>query len=254
MMSKYFRVCLIALGLTLASGPVLAQSNSQPQPSSSVAPVHSPSIEKLDQEAEKDLRKASVQAGTGHASENTEEAEENAQFKYAAVVRWVAAKTGLSKEAAYWLFMIINFVILAGFLWWVVKKMMPGGFASRSAEIQKGIAEARKASAEANARLSEIEGRLAKLDAEINEIRTAAEADFSYEEQRIKAAAEQDAKNVITAAEQEIAAATRLAQRELKSFVADLAVGLAEKKIKVDEATDQALVRAFANQIGKDGQ
>ena len=72
---------------------------------------------------------------------------------------------------------------------------------------------------------SEIEGRLAKLDTEIAAIRTAAEADFSVEEQRIKAAAEQDAKNVIAAAEQEIAAAARTAQRELKSFVADLAVG-----------------------------
>ena len=96
--------------------------------------------------------------------------------------------------------------------------------------------------------------RLAKLDAEIAAIRTAAEADFSVEEQRIKAAAEQDAKNVIAAAEQEIAAAARTAQRELKSFVADLAVDLAEKKIKVDDATDQALVRAFASQLGKDGQ
>jgi F-type H+-transporting ATPase subunit b len=254
-MSKYFRIYFFATGLLLASGLVFAQSTPQSQPSSSsVLLAQAPSIEKLDQRTEEDLRKASLRAGRGHGSEDTEEAEENAQFKYAAVVRWVAAKTGLSKEVAYWLFMIINFVILAGFVRWVIKKMLPDGFVSRNAEIQKGIAEARRASAEANARLKEIEGRLAKLDAEISEIRTAAEGDFSHEEQRIKEAAEQDAKNVIIAAEQEIAAATRLAQRELKSFVADLAVGLAEKKIKVDEATDKALVRSFASQIGKDGQ
>ncbi len=252
MMAKHFRICLFAVGLLLASGLVFAQSNAQPQPTPS-ASVAQP-IEKLNSEAAKDLRGASLRAGEGHPPENTEEAEENAQFKYAAVVRWLAAKTGISKEAAYWFFVIINFVILAAFLRWVVKKALPGGFASRTAEIQKGIAEARKASAEANARLSEIEGRLAKLDAEITEIRTAAEADFSQEEQRIKAAAEQDAKNVIASAEQEIAAATRVAQRELKSFVADLAVGLAEKKIKVDEAADKALVRTFAAQLGKDGQ
>ena len=72
--------------------------------------------------------------------------------------------------------------------------------------------------------------------------------------QRIKAAAEQDAKNVIAAAEQEIAAASRTAQRELKSFVADLAVDLAEKKIKVDQRADEALLRSFAAQLGKDGQ
>jgi F-type H+-transporting ATPase subunit b len=84
--------------------------------------------------------------------------------------------------------------------------------------------------------LSEIEGRLAKLDAEITEVKAAAEADFSVEEQRIKAAAEEDAKSVISAAEQEIAAAARTAQRDLKAFAAGLAVDLAEKKIKVDEA------------------
>jgi hypothetical protein len=31
-------------------------------------------------------------------------------------------------------------------------------------------------------------------------------------------------------------------------------VDLAEKKIKVDDTTDQALVRSFSAQIGKDGQ
>jgi len=135
-----------------------------------------------------------------------------------------------------------------------VKKVMPNGFAPRTAEIKKGIEDARKASAEASARLGEIEGRLAKLDIEIAAVRAAAEADFSVEEQRIKAAAEEDAKNVIVAAEQEIAAAARTAQRDLKAFAAGLAVDLAEQKIKVDDATDQALVRGFAAQLGKDGQ
>ncbi len=67
-----------------------------------------------------------------------------------------------------------------------MRKALPHGFAPRTAEIQKGIEEARKASAEANARLSEIEVRLSKLDADIATIRSAAEADFSVEEQRIK--------------------------------------------------------------------
>ncbi len=47
------------------------------------------------------------------------------------------------------------------------------------------------------------------------------------------------------AAEQEIAAASRVAQRDLKSFAAGLAVDLAEKKIHVDDATDKALVAAL---------
>jgi F-type H+-transporting ATPase subunit b len=248
-MSKHIRICLIAAGLLLTSGLLYSQSESP-----ATVPSKASSLTQLNRQAERELGKASVRAGEGHPPENTEEAEENAQFKYNSSVKAVAAKTGLSQEAVYWGFLVINFAILFGVGVWIVRKAMPGGFAPRNAEIQKGIEEARKASAEANARLSEIEGRLARLDTDIAAIRTAAEADFSIEEQRIKAAAEQDAKNVIAAAEQEINAATRIAQRELKAFVADLAVGMAEKKIKVDDATDQALVRAFATQVGKDGQ
>jgi F-type H+-transporting ATPase subunit b len=258
MMSNKIRISLLAPALLVTallstSTLLFAQSTSQPQqPPASV--TQAPNLEQLNRQAERDLRKASEQAGVGHPPENTEEAEENAQFKYNSSVKAVAGKTGLPQETVYWAFLVINFAILFGVGYWIVRKALPNGFAPRNAEIRKGIEEARKASAEANARLSEIEHRLARLDTEIAAIRTAAEADFSIEEQRIKAAAEQDARNVIAAAEQEINAATRVAQRELKSFVADLAVGLAEKKIKVDDATDQSLVRAFASQLGKDGQ
>jgi F-type H+-transporting ATPase subunit b len=247
-MSKKLRICILVAGLALAFGVLSAQSTPLAQSPATVSSAQ-PANEKAP---ERGVSKASKQAGDGRAP--AEDEEENIQFKYSPIVRKVAIATGLSKEAVYWIFLVINFAILAAALVWVAKKVLPNGFAPRTAEIQKGIEEARKASAEASARLAEIEGRLAKLDAEIAEVRTAAEADFGLEEVRIKAAAEQDAKNVIAAAEQEIAAAGRTAQRELKSFVAGLAVDLAEKKIKVDDATDQALVCGFAAQLGKDDQ
>jgi F-type H+-transporting ATPase subunit b len=241
---KWIATLALAAVLLFACGTLLAQSSSE-QPSS--APPATASQENPEHAHH-------ARSSQERPMETEEEAEENGQFKYNAMVKSVAKATGLSKENAYWLFVVINFGILAYGVRWVIKKVLPTGFAPRTAEIQKGIEEARRASAEASAKLTEIEGRLAKLDAEIAEVRQAAEADFSVEEQRIKAAAEQDARNVITAAEQEIAAASRTAQRDLKAFVADLAVGLAEKKIKVDEATDRELVHGFAAQLGKDGQ
>ena len=42
----------------------------------------------------------------------------------------------------------------------------------------------------------------------------------------------------------------RAARRELTAYAADLAVGLAQKQIHVDAATDQALVRNFAGELG----
>jgi F-type H+-transporting ATPase subunit b len=132
-------------------------------------------------------------------------------------------------------------------------------FRTRTANIQKGMEEARKASEEANRRLADIESRLAKLDAEIGAMRAVAEQEAAAEEQRIVAAAEEDKRKIVGSAEAEIAAAAKMARRDLKAYAADLAVTLAEKRVHVDIATDQALVRTFVEQLNdpsarKDGR
>ena len=67
------------------------------------------------------------------------------------------------------------------------------------------------------------------------------------------AAAAEEARRISESASQEIAAATKAARRELTAYAADLAVSLASKQIHVDTATDQALVRRFAQQITNGG-
>jgi len=47
--------------------------------------------------------------------------------------------------------------------------------------------------------------------------------------------------------------AAKAARRELKAYAADLAVSLATKQIHVDPATDQALLRNFAQQLSANG-
>ncbi len=94
--------------------------------------------------------------------------------------------------------------------------------------------EAQKASEEARLKLAEIESRLQKLDTEIGMIRDAAEKEGAAEEARIKAAALEDARKIVNSAEQEISAAAKSARRQLTSYAADLAVGLAQKQIRVD--------------------
>jgi F-type H+-transporting ATPase subunit b len=110
--------------------------------------------------------------------------------------------------------------------------------------------EAQKASEEARRRLAEIESRLMKLDVEIGMMRDAAEKEGAAEEVRIKAAAEEDARKIVASAEQEIASAAKAARRQLTAHAADLAVGLAQKQIRVDAVTDQGLVRNFSGQLG----
>ena len=169
-----------------------------------------------------------------------------AEFKQSASVRWIARLTGLNLQHSYWLSMILNFAVIAGVIVWAARKYLPGMFRDRTAAIQKAMQEAQKASEEARRRLAEIESRLMKLDIEIGTMREAAEKEGAAEEARIKAAAEEDARKIVASAEQEIAAAAKAARRQLTAHAADLAVGLAQKQIRVDAATDQGLVRIFS--------
>jgi len=175
------------------------------------------------------------------------------QFKHSPAVRLIAELTGFNLEHAYWVCVLLNFVIIAAAIFWLSKKNLPGLFRNRTASIQKAMEEAGKASEEANRRLAEIEARLSKLNVEIGGMRAAAAKEAAAEEQRIKTAAAEDVRKIVESSEQEIAMAAKAARRELKSYAADLAVSLAKKQIHVDPATDQALLRNFAQQLSANG-
>jgi F-type H+-transporting ATPase subunit b len=176
--------------------------------------------------------------------------DETAEFKQSSSVRLISRLTGLDLQRSYWLCMVTNFAVIAVLIVWAGRKYLPAVFRDRTAAIQKAMREAQKASEEAGRKLAEIELRLMKLDAEIAEMRQGAEKEAVAEEARIRAAAEEDARKIVAAAQQEIAAAVKAARRQLTAYAADLAVALARKQIHVDTATDQALVRGFAGQLG----
>src|SRR6266851_4299663 len=179
--------------------------------------------------------------------------DETTPFKHSTSVKLLAKITGLSLDGAYWLAVVLNFAVVAGVIVWFSKKNLPAMFRGRTATIQKSLEEARTASADANRRLAEIESRLKHLGEEIGQMQATAEANAAAEEQRIKAAAEEDARRIVESAQQDIAAAARAARRELTAHAADLAVTLASQQIRVDASTDQALVRRFAKDLASDG-
>lgn len=179
--------------------------------------------------------------------------DKNEALKHAPAVQWISKKTGLSVHGAYLVVVFLNFAIIAGIVVYFGRKHLPGMFRNRTADIQKAMEEARKASAEANRRLAEIEARLTRLDVEIGTMQANAEKEVEAEEQRIATATQDETRKIVEGAEQEIAAAAKLARRELKAFAADLAVNLASKQINVDAKTDQALVDRFAHELTQNG-
>jgi len=229
---------ITVLGIAITpSGSLRAQEN--PNPASTSAPhgQAKPAEPSPKHEGEEQLE----QGGEADAIRN------------APAVKWIAKTTGLTKNQAYWLCIGLNFAVIFFAVAGLMRKILPGYFKGRTSAIQKGIEEARKMSEDARRRLAEVEGRLSRLDSDIAAMQREADENAKAEEQRLLAAGEEERRRIVTSAEQEIEMAANTARRELKAYVAELAVQLAEKKIRVSNDTDEALVRAFTAQMGKDG-
>ncbi|HEU5340369.1 ATP synthase F0 subunit B [Edaphobacter sp.] len=180
---------------------------------------------------------------------NKQEENENEAYRHSAMVRFLGAKLGLNAEQAATAFSLFNFALLVIGVGWVLLKTLPKMFRDRSSAIQKHLVDARTATAEASARLSSVEERLAKLDGQIAAMRSQAEKDAVLDEQRIKAAVEDEKRKILDAAEQEIASATVQARREIQQYAADLAIDQAAKKLVVTAETDRLLVQNFARRL-----
>jgi len=236
---KFWRIAIIALLVLSCVSLVWASVHRSPAPAQNQSGADA---EKSAGPARQLVHESREAAGEGK--------DEMDEFKHSSSVGWISRITGLNLQQSYWLCVVLNFAVIAGVIIWAGRKYLPGLLRDRTAAIQRAMQEAQKASAEARHRLAEIEARLQRLDVEIGAMRDAAEKEGAAEEARIQAAAEEDARKIVASAEQEITAAVKAARRQLTAHAADLAVALAQKQIRVDAATDQALVRNFAGQLG----
>jgi F-type H+-transporting ATPase subunit b len=184
---------------------------------------------------------------------NKQEVDENDQYIHSPTVRALGAKIGLNPEQAATAFTVANFLVLAALIGWFLAKTLPKTFRDRNTAIQKSLVDARTATEEASARLSTVEDRLSKLDEQIAALRAQAEKDSALDEQRIKASVEDEKQKILIAAEQEIAAATALARRQLQQYAAELAIDQAAHKLIVTAETDRLLVQNFARRLTGDG-
>jgi F-type H+-transporting ATPase subunit b len=181
-----------------------------------------------------------------------EEVDEDEAYLHSDMVKRLGAKLGLNVEQSATAFTVFNFVLLAGFVGWMLVKILPKTLRNRTSMIQKSLADARTATEDARARLGSVEERLSKLDSEIAAMRVNAEQVSGAEEQRIKASVEDEKKKIIAAAEQEIVAATLHAQKQLQQHAAELAIEQAARKLVVSAETDRLLVQGFAQRLAGD--
>ena len=205
-----------------------------------------------------EARPAATTAGEQSTAEgqssqaNKQEVDENDEYLHSPVVRALGAKLGMNAEQAATAFTVANFVVLAALVGWLLVRILPKTFRDRNTAIQRHLVNARTVTEEARARLSSVEDRLSKLDDQIAAIRAQAEKDSVLDEQRIKAGVEEEKRKILAAADQEITAATALAQRQIQQYAAELAIDQAAHKLVVTAETDRLIVQSFARRLTGD--
>jgi F-type H+-transporting ATPase subunit b len=194
-------------------------------------------------------------ANTGTSAKSAQPADEPEEgenvYRHSGTVRFLARLLHVDKETAAEVFEYFNFAVLAGAILFALGKFLPKTFRANREDIQRRLVEARTATKEANERLTAIEQRLARLDEEIAAIGKQAEKESADDEARIKASIEAERERIVKGVSRDIAAAASAAQRDLKRFVAGLAVDRAGQRLVLSEADDRSLIDEFAQSLGQ---
>jgi len=144
-----------------------------------------------------------------------------------------------------------NFLILAGALGYLIGKHGGPFFAERSGSIRKDMVESQQQRETAEAQAADVDRRLANLEKEIAALRGESQAEEQAENQRMAQHTATEIAKIQAHAEREIASAGKAARMELKRYSAQLAVELAEGKIRarMTPQTQDALVRGFVRDL-----
>jgi F-type H+-transporting ATPase subunit b len=193
--------------------------------------------------------KPAAQSATAAKSEDEASGDEDKQYRESPMVTKLGAFVGMKPAQASTAFTITNLAILLAGVGYLLIKNLPKTFKGRSAGIQKQIVDARVATEEARTRLNSVEDRLSKLDEQIATMLNTAEADAVKEEQKIRAAIEDEKARILQSANTEIQSATLSARRELQKYAAELAVDQAAHKLVVTPEADRFLIEGFAGRL-----
>jgi F-type H+-transporting ATPase subunit b len=127
---------------------------------------------------------------------------------------------------------LLNFAIYIAGLFFLLKGTLSAIFKSRKEELQTLLSQAERDAAEADAQMKELGAKMAGLEGELAGILAKAESDAETEKQRVLEAARAEAEQILAQAQTEIEHQKRLAEQELRSLVAELAVEGAAKRLE----------------------
>jgi len=144
-----------------------------------------------------------------------------------------------------------NFLLLAGLLGYFIGKNAGPFFAARSAGIRKDMDESLRQREQAEAKAADVDRRLADLGEDIAALRGHSEAEAQAESERMAQHTTAEIAKIQAHAEREIASAGKAARMALKRYSAELAMALAEQKVRarMTPDTEDALVQGFVRNL-----
>jgi F-type H+-transporting ATPase subunit b len=170
---------------------------------------------------------------------------------FAVITRAAEEGTNPAERTAGDVYKWIHFVIVAGFLIWLCKKVMPPIIRGNADRISSAINKATTARAEAERQLKEAAAKLTQLEQEIVQFRNQAQRDAAAELERLRAMTKTDIEKVGAAAKVEIEAAERAARVELKELAARLAMDRAESLVssQMTPAVQENVMNSFVQNL-----
>ena len=147
---------------------------------------------------------------------------------------------------------LVNFGILAGALVYLLRSPLAGYLTTRGAQIRGDLVNAAEMKQAAAAQIEEIDRKMKALPGELEALRAQGVEEIAAEEARIQTAAAAERDRLLEQARREIDLQVKVAERELVSHAADLAVGVATERIKqtITDEDRQRLVDRYVQQLG----
>ena len=163
-----------------------------------------------------------------------------------------AEEAGHGGEWKEWLWKIINFAILVVILVKFAKKPLQEFLRKRTELIEKTLQEAKQARELAEKALAEVEERLKLKDKEIEEILAHAQQSAKGEKDLLVQQGEQMKEKILEQAKNNIDYEVRLAKDSIKAEAVEIALELAEKKMK-GKLTREEQIRLIEESLAKMG-
>ena len=127
---------------------------------------------------------------------------------------------------------IINFALFAIGVGYALVRYSPRFFNARSADIQKAIQDATGLKLEADYRYSEIDRKMATLADEVKRMREEAKRELEREHEKYRREASVETEHIQQNVLNEIEAFRREATNQVRRHTAQLALGLAERRLQ----------------------